>query len=92
MSPSSILKAQPSSEPKARGANRSTKAAGKLKVLPEQPDLPTPEEIRRPGRDAPGPSTEEESVGTTGDSDDADVDDDEPEVRQVSAIIVSKSP
>jgi hypothetical protein len=26
-----------SSEPKARGANRSTKVAGKLKVLPDQP-------------------------------------------------------
>ncbi|KAL1673047.1 hypothetical protein EV122DRAFT_270960 [Schizophyllum commune] len=29
----------PADEPKARGANRSTKVAGKLKVLPEQADL-----------------------------------------------------
>ncbi|KAJ7695446.1 hypothetical protein B0H17DRAFT_1055910 [Mycena rosella] len=71
----SILKAQSqsSSEPKSRGANRSTKAAGKLKVLPEQPDVET--------LNVPGPSNDtEESVGTTGESDDADLDDDEPEV------------
>jgi hypothetical protein len=30
------------SEPKARGANRSTKVAGKLKVLPDQPELDAP--------------------------------------------------
>ncbi|KAJ7487764.1 hypothetical protein FB451DRAFT_1025304 [Mycena latifolia] len=77
MATQSILKAQsqPSSEPKSRGANRSTKAAGKLKVLPEQPDL---------DQNVPGPSNETEettSVGTTGESDDADLDDDEPEVR-----------
>lgn len=77
----SILKtqAQASSEPKSRGANRSTKAAGKLKVLPEQPDLPNP----KPGY-APGPSNDtEESMGTTGESDEADIDDDEPEVRKI---------
>lgn len=31
-----------SSEPKARGANRSTKVAGKLKVLPDQPASESP--------------------------------------------------
>ncbi|KAJ7096739.1 hypothetical protein B0H15DRAFT_826292 [Mycena belliarum] len=68
-----MLKAQsqPSSEPKSRGANRSTKAAGKLKVLPEQPDL---------DQNVPGDTEESTSVGTTGESDDADLDDDEPEV------------
>jgi hypothetical protein len=73
----SILKsqAQPPPEPKSRGANRSTKAAGKLKVLPEQPELAI-------DRNAPGSANDpEESVGTTGESDDADLDDDEPEVR-----------
>ena len=69
-------------EPKARGANRSTKVAGKLKVLPEQPepvtakvaDLPLP------------PKDHGESVGTTGDSDEGDIDsdDDEPEDVEVS--------
>ncbi|KAJ7039784.1 hypothetical protein C8F04DRAFT_1084836 [Mycena alexandri] len=85
--PSVLLQAQsqPVSEPKSR-ANRSTKAAGKLKILPEQPDLP--EVNRKPEWDAPGPSNDpEESVGTTGDSDDADIDDDEPEVyNQLSMI------
>jgi hypothetical protein len=65
-------------EPKTRGANRSTKVAGKLKVLPEQPepvtarvDLPAP------------PKDHDENVGTTGDSDEADVDDDEEEPEDV---------
>jgi hypothetical protein len=80
----SILKAQsqPSSEPKSRGANRSTKAAGKLKVLPEQPDSLL-EVNRKPEWAVPGPSNDPEestSAGTAGDSDDGDVDDDEPEV------------
>ncbi|KAJ7512078.1 hypothetical protein B0H11DRAFT_1949658 [Mycena galericulata] len=84
----SILKtqAQASSEPKSRGANRSTKAAGKLKVLPEQPDLP--EVNRKPEWIAPGPSNDlEESMGTTGESDEADIDDDEPEVYNQLALI-----
>ncbi|KAJ7145324.1 hypothetical protein C8R43DRAFT_1012317 [Mycena crocata] len=79
-----ILKSQAASEPKSR-AHRSTKAAGKLKVLPEQPDLPT----QKPEwDDTPGPSNDpEESVGTTGDSDDADIDDDEPEVYNQLSLI-----
>ncbi|KAJ7770502.1 hypothetical protein B0H16DRAFT_1515674 [Mycena metata] len=85
--PSVLLQAQsqPASEPKSR-ANRSTKAAGKLKILPEQPDLP--EVTRKPERDAVGPPNDpEESVGTTGDSDDADIDDDEPEVYNQLSLI-----
>ena len=57
-------------EPKPRGANRSTKVAGKLKVLPEQPqssvtsrDKPTVAPI------APKSPSEFESPGTTADSD-----------------------
>ncbi|KAG6827601.1 hypothetical protein H0H92_011174 [Tricholoma furcatifolium] len=53
-------------EPKTRGANRSTKAAGKLKVLPEQPDLPSLQ--------GESPKENESPVGTGGDSDDGDVD------------------
>ncbi|KAJ7637150.1 hypothetical protein FB45DRAFT_908415 [Roridomyces roridus] len=83
---STILSTQ--EPPKSRGANRSTKAAGKLKVLPEQPDvLP---DRKPPGwLQAPGRSNDaEESVGTTGDSDDADIDDDdEPEVYNQLALI-----
>ncbi|KAF8970219.1 hypothetical protein BDZ97DRAFT_1792500 [Flammula alnicola] len=62
-----------SSESKPRGANRSTKVAGKLKVLPEQPeDLPilggkSPARIFKPPKD------HAESAGTTGDSDDGDI-------------------
>ncbi|KAL0958157.1 hypothetical protein HGRIS_000323 [Hohenbuehelia grisea] len=72
-------------EPKARGANRSTKVAGKLKVLPEQPEPPVvlgPQFVR-PREDTEG------SVGTTGDSDDADADtdeEDEPEVEVYNQI------
>ncbi|KAF9459757.1 hypothetical protein BDZ94DRAFT_993662 [Collybia nuda] len=63
------------SEHKARGANRSTKIAGKLKVLPEQPDPPTL---------SPGSSKErEDSVGTTGDSDEGDIDENDEEVEEV---------
>ncbi|KAM6492419.1 putative ACR, YagE family COG1723 domain containing protein [Amanita muscaria] len=67
-------------EPKARGANRSTKVAGKLKVLPEQPDnLPG---LRGQGVLRTEPLKEQyDSVENAGDSDEADIDedDDEPE-------------
>ena len=69
------------SETKTRGANRSTKVAGKLKVLPEQPELPGESSRER-----------EESVGTTGDSDDGDVDeaeDEDPEDVEVRELYLS---
>lgn len=65
----------PQVEPKTRGANRSTKVAGKLKVLPDQPA-------------SPGPATQstlvpavelDESPNATGDTDDGD---DEEEVEE----------
>ncbi|KIJ61433.1 hypothetical protein HYDPIDRAFT_96610 [Hydnomerulius pinastri MD-312] len=65
----------PQVEPKTRGANRSTKVAGKLKVLPDQPT-------------SPGPATQstlvptvelDESPNATGDTDDGD---DEEEVEE----------
>lgn len=65
------------SDVKPRGANRTTKVAGKLKVLPEQPDtLPALEDkvaIRRSQliRDQAG------SSGTAGDSDEGDVEESE---------------
>ncbi|KIY64408.1 DUF155-domain-containing protein [Cylindrobasidium torrendii FP15055 ss-10] len=65
-----------SSEAKARGANRSTKVAGKLKVLPEQ----------REPTSGPGPRSPthvEESVGTTGDSDDGDIESDSSEPPEI---------
>ncbi|KAF8189847.1 hypothetical protein K438DRAFT_933374 [Mycena galopus ATCC 62051] len=80
-----------SSAPKSRGANRSTKAAGKLKVLPEQPDLlEVNANVKgKLGWDASGSSNDpEESIGTAGDSDDVEADDDdEPEVYNQLALI-----
>ena len=70
---------------KPRGANRSTKVAGKLKVLPEQPEtLPAlgPEKRPvRPLRDHAG------SSGTTGDSDEGDVEEnDESQEEEVCTL------
>ncbi|KAJ4466948.1 hypothetical protein C8J55DRAFT_526821 [Lentinula edodes] len=65
------------SEPKVRGANRSTKVAGKLKVLPEQPE-PASVDVSR-GKRIDGAETLDEgtyTTGTTGDSDEGDIDDD----------------
>jgi hypothetical protein len=72
------------SETKTRGANRSTKVAGKLKVLPEQPE--------HPGLHRESSKEREESVGTTGDSDDGDVDeaeDEEQEDVEVGVLCIS---
>ncbi|KAF7300694.1 DUF155 domain-containing protein [Mycena chlorophos] len=76
------------------GANRSSKASGKLKVLPEQPaDEEPTTPLRTPGKAPPTrgaaatTSETEESNGTGGDSDDADVDDDGPEVYNQLSLI-----
>lgn len=60
-------------EPKIRGANRSTKTAGKLKVLPDQPTLPGP--ATRPAPEL------EESPNATGDTDEGD-DEEEDEAEE----------
>ncbi|KAK0192272.1 hypothetical protein F5146DRAFT_1102289 [Armillaria mellea] len=73
--PSVSKQAQALSEPKARGANRSTKVAGKLKVLPEQPEPVV--------ADGPVLPKAEESVGTTGDSDEGDIESDSSEPGEV---------
>lgn len=69
-------------EPKVRGANRSTRLAGKLKVLPEQPE-PEPVTARRTLLKPPG-AISEGSVAT-GESEDEEGDDedetDDVEVR-----------
>ncbi|KAL1704789.1 hypothetical protein EV121DRAFT_259314 [Schizophyllum commune] len=63
----------PADEPKARGANRSTKVAGKLKVLPEQADLiAVPSAVVR--------------AASTGSDEDADADvEEEDDEEQVDA-------
>lgn len=73
-----------SSEPKVRGANRSTKVAGKLKVLPEQPESSALLAPKKLGVELQGPPRDrEDSTGTTGDSDEGDIDDDEEEPEEV---------
>lgn len=65
-----------------RGANRSTKVAGKLQVLPEGPTTTQEDNVQSPHLKLPPkkPGSEAaDSQGTTGDSDDGDVDDDEEE-------------
>jgi hypothetical protein len=64
-----------SPEHKARGANRSTKVAGKLKVLPEQPEIPHKLDSERAG-----PLKDQDSLG---DSDEADIDDNDEDQRDV---------
>lgn len=73
-------------ETKPRGANRSTKVAGKLKVLPEQPEPATSKPARLQGP----PRDQDDNVGTTGDSEDGDIDDDDegdPDDVEVSIAI-----
>lgn len=66
-------------EQKARGANRSTKVAGKLKVLPDQPDVPSQSQILAEAPKTPPPAAAERELksGGTGDSDEEDGDDEE---------------
>jgi hypothetical protein len=67
-----------------RGANRSTKVAGKLKVLPEQPEVSTPTTRTSPAVGISyGGSSGTAGVSEDGDVDDDD-DDDEPEEVEVS--------
>lgn len=83
--------AQSQTEPKARGANRSTKVAGKLKVLPEQPD-------NLPGFRPQAVTLQTEHIKdyaeATGDSDEADIDEDDDqqdEEIEVNSILPSAS-
>ena len=75
-------------EPKIRGANRSTKTAGKLKVLPDQPTTAGPATRAIPELD--------ESPNVTGDTDEGDDEEEEADeddedgaegrLRQISRI------
>ena len=70
---------------KPRGANRSTKVAGKLKVLPEQPEhlpiLGTKTTTTKPTKDY------SESVGATADSEDGDVEESEESQEDVDSEV-----
>ena len=69
-------------EPKARGANRSTKVAGKLKVLPDQPEPVVPVDKVEPP--PPPKRVEGEGSGTAEESEE-DEGDDEAEAEEESA-------
>lgn len=86
--PTAQSRSQPD-EPKVRGANRSTKVAGKLKVLPEQPE-PEPVIPRRTLLGPPKTSAEvNEGSVATGDSDeDEGEDEDETDDIQVRDPLV----
>ena len=79
----------PSTEPKARGANRSTKVAGKLKVLPEQPEPVVPKDRVELPPPAPPKRDEGEGSGTAGDSDDDGADDEEEDTEDVQVGTLS---
>ena len=68
---------QPDSKP--RGANRSTKVAGKLKVLPDQPDVPTQSKVLNEAPNPPAitPQPVEAKPLTTTDSDEEEADEEE---------------
>ncbi|ESK96365.1 cytoplasmic protein [Moniliophthora roreri MCA 2997] len=74
---------EPNNESKARGANRSTKVAGKLKVLPEQPEPPVLDVKSRGKRIHVSDTQDETATATTGDSDDGDIDEDSDEGETV---------
>lgn len=59
-------------EPKARGANRSTKVAGKLKVLPDQPEPLVPVDKLEPPPPPRKPEGETTSAVEESDEDDGD--------------------
>ncbi|KAI6139624.1 hypothetical protein EDD17DRAFT_342872 [Pisolithus thermaeus] len=67
-------------EPKTRGANRSTKVAGKLKVLPDQPTTPTPTPTPKQAKaERVVPKVVEEGPSTAGDTDEGNEEEEEEE-------------
>ena len=76
-------------EPKIRGANRSTKTAGKLKVLPDQPTTPGPATRPTPELDESPNATGDTDEGDDEEEEEADEDDEEGaegRFRQISRI------
>jgi hypothetical protein len=76
MQPETSASRANASETKARGANRSTKLAGKLKVLPEESELTAPGQ--RLGAPVP-PKDQGERLENTADSEDGDDEEEEEE-------------
>lgn len=71
-------------ELKARGANRSTKVAGKLQVLPDQPDAPTQSKVlvEPPKADVPVAVEGEPKSPTTPGSDEEEGDEEEEDLEE----------
>jgi len=89
--PQSSAKSAAQADQKARGANRSTKVAGKLKVLPDQPDVATQSQIlSEPPKPAPPPTSA--STGTPGSDDEDAEDEDEPEEPEEQDVEVCCAP
>ena len=72
-------------EPKPRGPNRTTKTAGKLKVLPEQPEPSSGPKSPRATRDFTAPQSRTESSESEEEGDDEA--EDEPEADAEVRII-----
>ena len=72
-----VKAAQPDGKP--RGANRSTKVAGKLKVLPDQPDVPTQSKILNEPPKFPTIAEGAKPPTTTDSDEEGEEEDDEPE-------------
>ncbi|KAF8336575.1 DUF155-domain-containing protein [Cantharellus anzutake] len=75
----SAVRVTPEASPKARGPNRSTKAAHKLKVLPEQPEIRTQSQIIAEDGD-------EEEDGTPGSPSDPHEEEDDEEAEPYKQI------
>ena len=84
--PSKARSTGDAAEPKPRGPNRTTKTAGKLKVLPEQPEPPTGPRSPRVARDFTAPQSRTESSESEEGDDEAE---DEPEADAEVCIILS---
>lgn len=90
LAPQSSAKSAAQADQKARGANRSTKVAGKLKVLPDQPDVPSQSQILlEPPKPPPPPTT---SAGSPGSDDEDAEDEDEPEEPDEQDAEVRRTP
>ncbi|KAL4073573.1 DUF155-domain-containing protein [Scleroderma citrinum] len=96
--PPAVVSSTQQVEPKTRGANRSTKVAGKLKVLPDQPTNPAPAPTPTPtqAKAKPVAAEVEEGPSTTVETDDGDdeddVDEDEEEFTEVRLRQISQIP
>ncbi|KAG6330272.1 hypothetical protein ID866_8815 [Astraeus odoratus] len=81
LAPPTVASTTQQVEPKTRGANRSTKVAGKLKVLPDQPAAPAPSPTPKPGKPESAVPEVEEGPSTTGETDEGD-DEEEEEIDE----------